>query len=129
MDYSISSSSSSSPLLGIQSQEFMTTINSNSRLEKMICDSCLQYHRVLGIDSGPCSLTIRFDDQRRVPVLMKLKTTWNDNYFMPIMRLCLGYDSITATLDSFFHSSKKSAISCSFLVCFLSYSLFLVCFL
>jgi hypothetical protein len=100
---------SSSPVPRIQSQEFMTTVNSNSKLEKMICDYCLQYHRVLGIDSGPCSLTIRFDDQRRMPVLMKLKTTWSDNYFMPIMRSCLGYDSITATLDSFFHSSEKTS--------------------
>jgi hypothetical protein len=123
-----SSSPSSSPPLVIQSQEFMTIINSNSRLEKMICDACLQYHRVLGIDSGPCSLTIRFDDQRRVPVLMKLKTTWNDNYFMPIMRLCLGYDSITATLDSFFHSSKKNCRSLVLSRLFLNFFEF-VCFL
>ena len=80
-------------------------INSLSSEEKKVCGYCLDCLGAINVPNGPSELIIRVD-KNEGPLLIDLKLKWNDDYFLPLMKVCLGYDTITATLDSFFHPSK-----------------------
>jgi len=93
--------------------------------EHEVCDYCLSVLRAQGMLWGPTHTEIRHTGSRvskgHIPAvggprLIEINARWHAQHFLPVVRKCLGYDAVVATLDSYFEPGELSIYALKFIL-------------
>lgn len=83
-------------------------IAANDDETEAVCDYCIDILKAQNLKWGPTHTEIR--NTVHGPRLIEINARWHAQNFIPIVRSCLGYDAVFATLDAYFDQDKFRAL-------------------
>jgi biotin carboxylase len=83
-------------------------VSSSGKLESEVCDYCVDVLDALGLQWGPTHTEIMACADG--PRLIEVNARFHAANTYPLVTSCIGYDALTATLDSFFDPASFDAL-------------------